>query len=143
MARLTYRDPQSGKIYFYTSDAEVLEKLAKYEDLEEQCIKECGCGLNMIAVKYNEFLEHMHELAEYWDLDKQGLLLRLPCKLRDTVYLIQSRWIKANNKTELVVVPYMITSLDWIVGQCNRNHIGKTVFLTQEEAEVALKKMKE
>ena len=30
MGRLTYREPQSGKIYFYTLDSEVLEKLAKY-----------------------------------------------------------------------------------------------------------------
>ena len=119
-----------------------LEKIPLYEVLEEQCIKECGCGLNMVALKYKEFQEHMHELAEYWELEEQGLLLKLPCQLRDTVYLIQPRWIQAESKIISVVVPYQVTSLDWIVGQNNRNHIGKTVFLSKEEAETALEKMK-
>lgn len=67
---------------------DAIDKLAKYEDLEEHCIKECGCGLNMVVDKYNEFLEHMHELAEYWELEKQGLLLKLPVAEGSIVYVI-------------------------------------------------------
>lgn len=154
MGRLTYREPQSGKIYFYTPDSEALEKLATYEDLDEKCIKEYGFDLYMIAQKYNEFLEHIHELAEYWELEKQGKLLSLPCKVHSTVY-----WI-----TKFGVLERYVSSMDLT----NINHIaiklqplgldgesypfptivfsedfGKTVFLTQKEAEIALEKMKE
>ena len=38
MARLTHRNPQTGKIYLYSQDADVIGKLAEYEDLEEQSL---------------------------------------------------------------------------------------------------------
>ena len=53
MSRLTWRNPEDGKIYLYAENADVVGKLAAYEDAEEQ-----------------------------------GLLLRLPCKVGDTVYAL-------------------------------------------------------
>ena len=36
----------------------------------------------------------MRKLAEYEDLEEQGLLLRLPCKIGDIVYIIHDNFIK-------------------------------------------------
>ena len=40
------------------------------------------------------------KLAEYEDLEEQGLLLRLPCKVGDTVYVIAPNYEKCEHKTE-------------------------------------------
>ena len=95
-------------------------------------------------------------LAEYEDLEEQGLLLRLPCKVGDTVYCIYERYTKCSeygqvfeeyscqgceclecdSHKELYVQSQKAYSLDWIVSNLKR--FGKTVFLTQEEAEQKL-----
>lgn len=99
------------------------------------------------------------KLAEYEDLDQQGLLLRLPCKVGDTVYCIYERYTKCSENEqefdeyscqgceclecdshkELYVQSQKAYSLDWIVSNLKR--FGKTVFLTQAEAEQKLKEM--
>ena len=98
-------------------------------------------------------------LADYEDLDEQGLLLRLPCKVGDTVYCIYERYTKCSeneqefdeyscqgceclecdSNKELYVQSQKAYSLDWIVSNLKR--FGKTVFLTQAEAEQKLKEM--
>ena len=85
------------------------------------------------------------KLAEYEDLEEQGLLLRLPCKIGDTVYNL--KWW--DDKTEKVKVDgktYCRTVRKNKVSKSTFNLIdissfGKDVFLTKEEAEQALKKM--
>lgn len=137
---------------------EIYKKLADYEDAEEQCIKECGCGLNMVMHKYKEFLEHMHELAEYWELEEQGLLLRLPCKVGDTIYVIPS-WANyrlnksfghsENNRVYPQIVHsvqmwskdrYSLTTCDGLRSEVS-DFYKETWFLTKEEAEQALAEM--
>ena len=78
---LSYDKPH----YFLVGEA--IDKLAAYEDLEERCISKCGCGLNMVIQKYKEFLDNMHELAEYWSMEDQGLLLKLECRCKDCVHV--------------------------------------------------------
>ena len=99
------------------------------------------------------------KLAEYEDLDEQGLLLRLPCKVGEKVYCIYERYTKCSeygqvleeyscqgceclecdSHKELYVQSQKAYSLDWIVS--NLKKFGKTVFLTQAEAEQKLKEM--
>ena len=101
----------------------------------------------------------LRKLAEYEDLEEQGLLLRLPCKVGDTVYCIYKRYTKCSENEqefdeyscqgceclecdshkELYVQSQKAYSLDWIVSNLKR--FGKTVFLTKEEAEQKLKEM--
>lgn len=76
------------------------------------------------------------KLADYEDAEEQGLLLKLPCKVGDTVYLIYPEWNEKEKMMERVVYPFLVKSLDWIVEQ--EKHIGKSVFLTYEEAELEL-----
>ena len=88
------------------------------------------------------------KLAEYEDLEEQGLLLKLPCKVGDTVYAIGF-----NNKPvvyESVVLSILINEKEIVFNvkveefeinsQLKQSMFGKTVFLTQEEAEAKLKK---
>ena len=73
------------------------------------------------------------KLAEYEDLEEQGLLLRLPCPIGTTVYLIDiNDYFVLNEFIE--EVPFKLDMLDYV---------GKYVFLTKEEAEAELQKLKE
>lgn len=66
--------------------ANLRETLKKYEDLEEQCILENQCGIRELLMKWKEFFDDIGELYDYRKAEEQGLLLRLPCKVGDTVY---------------------------------------------------------
>lgn len=103
----------------------------------------------------------LRKLAEYEDLEERGLLLRLPCKVGGTVYCIYERYTKCSENEqefdeyscqgceclecdshkEFYVQSQKAYSLDWIVSNLKR--FGKTVFLTQAEAEQKLKEMEE
>lgn len=69
------------------------------------------------------------KLADYEDLEAQGLLVRLPCKVGTEVYYI----LGIPNKTPCAIDKCVFKLSDI-------NKIGKTVFFTREEAE---KKMEE
>ena len=72
----------------------------------------------------------LEKLAEYEDLDEQGLLLRLPCHIGDSIYSV------IEDGLEIIELKF---SLDFYVRR--KNDFGKTVFLTQDEAEQKLKEM--
>lgn len=91
------------------------------------------------------------KLRKYEDVEEQGLLLKLPCKVGDTVYAIGF-----NNKPvvyESVVLSILITEKEIVFNvkvdefeinsQLKQSMFGKTVFLTKEEAEEKLKGMKQ
>ena len=93
-----------------------------------------------------------NKLAEYEDLEEQGRLLRLPCKVGDTVYAFLSTCNYFTecqiNKIELKPTLYGNTCyfLEPIghrgcLYRCFEDEFGKTVFLTKEEAEAKLKEM--
>ena len=72
----------------------------------------------------------INKLAEYEDLEEQGLLLRLPCKVGDSIYSVI--------EDGLTIVELKF-SLDFYARR--KNDFGKTVFLTEAEAEQKLKEM--
>ena len=78
----------------------------------------------------------VEKLAEYEDLEEQGKLLKLPCAVGDTVYVLRldnTAYMMNNEKVwEIVEDKFEIFHFD---------SIGKTVFLTREEAEDALKEL--
>ncbi len=76
----------------------------------------------------------MEKLAEYEDLEEQGKLLKLPCAVGDTVYSI------CNMMNRRFIYPLKVDSLILAVNTINER-FGKTVFLTREEAEAALKEL--
>lgn len=80
------------------------------------------------------------ELKKYEDLEEQGKLLKLPCEVGDTVYTIYSD--EDGSFVEEPKVEEVSTHRIWIDSvYFDYEDIGKTVFLTREEAESALKKL--
>ena len=88
---------------------------------------------------------HADKLAEYEDLQEQGKLLKLPCAVGDVVY--------QTNKFLHRVCEHVINRIEmdqdgiWINDTSDNvyspDDFGKIVFLAQEEADAALKKMEE
>ena len=105
----------------------------------------------------------IEKLAAYEDTEEQGLLLRLPCKVGDTVWVVTSPFnvfddIEYDEDMKDEVYEAFISSVTFYkCGEQYRiyakvtNHFigayfrecdfGKTVFLTREEAEAKLKEM--
>jgi len=91
------------------------------------------------------------KLKEYEDLEEQGLLVRLPCKVGDTAYYVHRIYLKNADKwvdaIDEVIVDSFGLNIDLFVNVSvcvNGNRIGKTLtpyktlFFTREEAEKAL-----
>ena len=77
----------------------------------------------------------IQKLAEYEDLEEQGLLIKLPCKVGDTVYSVRTYGRSDTTKKvmrRIEEIPFTVVWLD---------DIGKIVFLTKEEAEAKLREM--
>ena len=110
-----------------------------------------------------KILKVAEKLKQYEDLEEQGRLLRLPCKVGDTVYVVTSPFnvfddieYDENMKDE-VYESYVSSVSFYESGEQYRiyaketNHFigayfrecdfGKTVFFTREEAESKLKEM--
>lgn len=83
-----------------------------------------GCGENCKTID-----DVIDKLATYEDADEQGRLLRLPCKVGATVYLIE-----CNGKVVPKTADMMFLGVLW-------DEYGKEWFLTKEEAEAKLEEM--
>lgn len=86
-----------------------------------KCFNECGKPLDAIE-----------EFNRYKNLEEQNKLLKLPCEIGHRVYMIyqfcgEGAWEIEEHKIRLE----------------DLENIGKTVFLTKEEAEAALKELSE
>ena len=89
----------------------------------------------------------VRQLAEeYRKAEEQGLLLRLPCKVGNELFLSDYPTIHCRLKEYKFIgneVAIVIDCWEW-QRTCTRmlSDFGKTIFLTKEEAEQALKQMK-
>lgn len=83
------------------------------------------------------------ELAAYEDAEEQGLLVRLPCKVGDMIYVIYDGKIWDGEVFHISYSDYYgkITATAWVKQGISASFeaFGKTVFLTRAEAEAALK----
>lgn len=81
-------------------------------------------------------------LKQYEDAEESGLLVRLPCKVGDTA------WAVRNNKGVKIPMPGVVAEMYFTqdmrlivrVHGVRRGEVGKSVFLSLEDAEAALKK---
>lgn len=135
--------------------AEWLEELKSYKDIgtpkELKELKENGAftGLELAKLAIMQ-----KELKKYKDLEEQGLLVRLPCKVGDTAY-------RVNAGAKQPIIPMTVSEIHFLcykneravrfdaIGKedmgesCYRlEDIGRIVFLTREEAEKKLEEMK-
>lgn len=112
----------------------------------------------LVKVLSGEYLyPAIEKLADYEDLEEHGLLVRLPYKVGDTVWdndfgYPESYEIKAFSygycdsyvepDIEDQIIFYYENYSGSITGAFPVSEIGKTVFLTREEAEKKLEEMK-
>lgn len=96
-----------------------------------KCFEEPCCGMGeCLDDNCSLMLDACKKLAEYEQLEEQGLLVRLPCKVGTEVYYI----LGIPNKTPCTI--------DKCVFKLSDVHkIGKSLFLTREEAEKKLDEM--
>ena len=95
-----------------------LYKVANSDPLDHHIIEQC-----------------FNKLADYEDDEEQGLLLRLPCKECTNVYKI------INQRDNFDDRPYkIVTTVQFDVSMIKE--IGKTIFLTKEQANQKLDEVK-
>lgn len=106
------------------------------------------------AEQHEKLAEWLEELKSYKEAEKQGLLVRLPCKVGNMVY-------RVNAGAKQPIIPMIVSEIHFLcyknertvrfdaIGKedmgesCYRlEDIGKIVFLTHEEAEKKLEEMK-
>ncbi len=97
-------------------------------------------------IKQSEVHAVLDKLAAYEDAEEQGRLVVLPCKVGDALFVTDEGTIlPAVRMVEYVawhngrVIIRAVNSRTGIDYYCSAKDFGKTVFLTREEAEAALK----
>ena len=125
-----------------------MERLTEdYND--SYCLKKCppnndcfcdggGCPID----NCREVIEALNKLGEYEKAEEQGLLVRLPCKVGDTVYVKLSACCKSKY-AEAHVRDYtyftscgfcvVVTSTKFNKQSIPFSEFGKSIFLTREE----------
>lgn len=133
MERLTYFKDGYWRVNFsgVQYQADFVDRLAAYEDIAELC----------------GGFDRLRELAE---ADKDGHVVVLPCKVGDMLYEVTGRKTISVYKVKAIRVELFGLFIEWDIVEgfvwqylngINANEIGKTVFLSREEAEKALQKM--
>lgn len=78
------------------------------------------------------WLKAYFKLKDYEDLEEQGRLIKLPCKVGDTVYhVVQGRIVEVSN-----------VDLFFLLLSVVENRFNNSVFLTKSEAEAKLKELR-
>ena len=108
------------------------QKLDKMIWLKDQGLKIEPCEMN--AHHCRMILE---KLATYEELEEQGLLVRLPCKVGDMVYKL---WYYDGKPYK--IQRHVIKTLSELCGTMESKKFGESVFLTSEEGEKKLEELK-
>lgn len=140
------------KDYTYGDDAFVDD-----DDFDEEILELLMYGTSttegLIALFYRNMwamADLRERLKEYEDLEEQGLLLRLPCKVGDTVYVKMASYCdihyaeaEVRDFTHFTSCGFciVVTSKHFDKQNIPFSEFGKTVFLTKAEAEQKLKEM--
>lgn len=157
MERLTYWNEEYGCWSYHCGSGEAANRLAAYEEtgrtpeevtalgkLFDYALEESKTLTEQLAL-----LNRIRELAE---ADKDGRLVVPPCKAGDTVYEVTSRKTISEYRVKAIRVELFCTFIEWdiVAGFVDKSifgvpvdEIGKTVFLTHEEAEKALEAKKD
>ena len=115
------------------------------------CVKGCGsnCKYGFQHCRTEDWEncktvdDVIDKLAEYEGLEEQGRLIKLPCKVGDTIYGLHKAMV-CELDTETIGISKMPSGeiLYLIDGwELDKGDFGKTVFLTKYEAEQKLKEM--
>lgn len=119
---------------------------------------------NDCADKYGQVAKWLEELKSYKELEEQGLLVRLPCKVGDTVWVVTSPinvfdYDEYDGDAEYEVYESFLSSVSYyasgeqfriyakvtnsfIAAYFRECDFGKSIFFTREEAEKKLEELK-
>ena len=130
-----------------TGEVKQMERLTERYDITPD-------GESDIWVKQHDYISAARKLCDYEDLEEQGLLVRLPDDLKKKVYRITYEYTECSNFGETKNNCenyncnrdcdsqkrfYIVENRLEFMLFCNYYHeLGKTVFLTREEAEKKL-----
>ena len=135
----------------------LVERLAAYEDtgLEPE---QCENAKAIIESAFSDDASKAERIRKLLKADKDGRLVVLPCKVGDTLWVTGRDNVPREMSLEAPDIRTVCTDEDNLcMSTCNRKpdgfcayrlrndgaDIGKTVFLTREEAEKALEAMKD
>lgn len=145
MERLTYWNEEYGCWSYHCGSGEAANRLAAYEETglsPQACAeaREAGKVLSSCDISFRR-------LAELLTADKDGRLEVLPCKVGDTLYEVTGRKTISEYRVKAIRVELFCVFIEWEIEKgfvwqslagITPNEIGKTVFLTREEADRAL-----
>ena len=158
MERLTYFKDGYWRVNFsgVQYQADFVDRLAAYEDtglypesVEELKLSMMGKAISEITEFEGLPIDRIRELAE---ADKDGRVVVLPCKVGDTVWIVGAvrKLYSAKVRTFFCGNPSAVRGRDLDghihmirTTECDipMQEFGKTVFLSREEAEKALREM--
>ena len=121
-----------------SSETAVCERPAAYEDIKAPFTEDTM--INLAAQALGVEADHLRELAE---ADKDGRVVVQPCKMGDKLYRVFAGEIFEHRVGSM---KYFAIQGQWDIETypfcpCVESSIGKTVFLTHEEAERAIQEM--
>ena len=123
----------------------LLDRLVGYEDtgLTPEEIKELA----------HDTTGPLHrKISEWIDAEAAGRIVVPPCKVGDRLYVVTGRKTISGSKVRAIRVDLFGVFIEWDIVEgfvwqslsgINAGEIGKTVFLTREEAEKALKEVEQ
>ena len=115
-----------------------------------KCFEKCdGLGASSKCDNCEITTSVCEKLGKYEDLEEQGRLIKLPCKVGDKVYGLSMGKIIRLTVNEISI--FRMKGEKIINAKCQNNdefrnyvkrEFGKTVFLTKSEAEAKLKELR-
>lgn len=124
-----------------------MERLTKISEIGNayypKCFEEPCCGMGeCLDDNCSLVLDACKKLAEYEQLEEQGLLVRLPCKVGDTMYDIVGKPLRiVEHKVDAFHIDKKGFHLQIINGVLEKKQEAK-VYFSREEAEKKLEELK-
>lgn len=123
------------------------------EYMAEMLAVEVDSQIGLLALFYRNLwamADLREKLKEYEDIEEQGRLIKLPCKVGDTIYKPNPVTLKeiVEIKIESVFITENIFNISGRTTKmeysfcCAPKDFGKTLFLTKSEAEAKLKELR-
>lgn len=153
MGRLTEYEVVGGHVHAVpTGDLDqAMMRLAAYEDTGMEP-EQCENAKVIIESAFSDDTSKVERIRELLKADKEGRLVVLPCKVGDRLYEVTGRKTISVYKVKAIRVELFGLFIEWDIVEgfvwqslsgINAGEIGKTVFLTREEAEKALEAKKD
>lgn len=156
MERLTEYESIAGHAHaIITGDLDkAIMRLAAYEDtgLKPEEVNSMYGEWGAMMAALNSIGGGYGRLRELAEADKDGRVVMLPCKVGDRLYEVTGRKTISVYKVKAIRVELFGLFIEWDIVEgfvwqslsgINAGEIGKTVFLTREEAEKVLEAKKD